>query len=61
MTPAKRNLFALAIQLGMTVGELKERLSLSEYLMWVKYYSEPDEDEIPDTTNEELLRAFNVC
>lgn len=60
MTPAKRNLFALANNLGMTVGELKQRMSLEEYFMWMRYFGEPNEDEIPDTTNEELLRAFNV-
>lgn len=61
MTPATRNLFALAENLGMTVTYIKRAMPLSEYMDWLRFYNmNNDEDAQPDTTSDDLKRAFNI-
>lgn len=60
MTPAKRSLFTLAENLGLMVCDIKERMPLSEFADWLKYYQkleEPDEN----TTDKELMEAFKIA
>jgi hypothetical protein len=39
MTPARRNLFVLAENLGCFVADIEARMGMREYLEWIEYSS----------------------
>ena len=62
MTPAKRNLFALAERLGVMVCDI-QRMPLSEFYGWLEFFTVTKEidtygEEV--TSDEGLLAAFGV-
>lgn len=64
MTPAKRNLFALAERLGVFVCDIQARMPLKEYNGWLSYFSEQAEgganSDLPEKVadDEDLKRFF---
>lgn len=61
MTPAMRNLFALADSKHMMVVDLMARMPLSEYINWIRYHTD-DETMFDEgtTTDEDILKAFGI-
>lgn len=64
MTPAEVNLFRLAEHLGMLVGDIKARMSVSEYHGWIRYMNEQtrerEQADNPLASGDAMLRAFNL-
>jgi hypothetical protein len=57
MSPARRNLYALAERLGMLVADLEARMTLREFLGWIEYV-QPVEAPLAEPTPENVLAAF---
>jgi hypothetical protein len=38
MTPARRNLFKLAENLGCFVSDIESRMMMREYMEWIQFY-----------------------
>jgi len=45
MTPAQRNTYQLAENLGMTVTRMMREMTLSEYFGWVAFFAERAEEQ----------------
>lgn len=57
MTPARKNIYALAERLGMTVWEMESKLPVSELLGWIDYFR-PEEEKLKDSS--EILSVFGL-
>lgn len=57
MTPGRKNLFALAERLGMTVHDLQARLPIHEYFEWIEYLSPKEKEQ---SSAPEILSAFGL-
>ena len=52
-------LHTLAIELGMTVGKLMDELTLDEFLSWVQYFKQRDEEpELEPLTPQAMAEMF---
>jgi len=52
---------SLALELGMTVGELKNRMSYGEFMNWVEYYrTQRTEKHKPTATPQELAALLGA-
>lgn len=60
MKRSKRNLHTLAMNLGMTVRELKSKLTISEYVDWLRYYGEKEDDSVQLETAEDMVKAWGA-
>ena len=53
-------LHTLAIELGMTVGRLMDELTLQEFLDWLQYFKQRDEEpEAPALTKDAMDKLFD--
>ena len=61
MTPAKRNLHALAEKLGLMVVDMK-RMPLEEFYSWLEYYTVKHEpaDDSEVSSDADIMAAFGV-
>ena len=62
MTPARRNLFALAERLGFLVCDM-QHMPLREFYEWLEFYTvrkEIDDDSVEATDDAGLLAAFGM-
>lgn len=53
-------LHTLALEIGMTVNRLMDELTLDEFLAWVQYFRQRNEEpEAPPLTKEALDKLFD--
>jgi hypothetical protein len=56
MTPARRNLYALAANLGVLVADIEARMTLREFIEWIQFYNE--DTTLAEPTPENVLKAL---
>lgn len=58
-------MYHIAATLGMTVGELNDRLSYTEYIGWIEYFNRqaPSEEDDPNnmmSSPDAMLKGFGL-
>lgn len=61
MSAHRRFAHVLALKLGMTVGELSERMTAREYIDWIAFLSEdPGLHDTADMSHDQIAAAFGA-